>query len=220
MRTRLFPTALLGAALFIPAASHEAASEAASTGAKIELVDPDSAEAAAIRRTGEMAINWLGARLVHEISNALAKSGPESAAAIAHLKALATGPQPVPGMPSIKAAKRTSLRLLNAANAPDAAEQRVLDHLDRQIKTSASPDHTLVQRITAPDGTVEWRVYRALAVLPSCLACHGDPGTQSPALQTLLRERAPANIATGYQAGDWRGVLRVTVAPPAPAAAK
>jgi hypothetical protein len=110
--------------------------------------------------------------------------------------------------------KRTSLRLLNAANAPDAAEQQVLQHIEQQLARGESPPGTLMQKISAPNGAVEWRVYRPLAVLPVCLACHGDPATQSPALQTLLREHAPSNAAVGYAAGDWRGLLRVTVAAP------
>ena len=90
----------------------------------------------------------------------------------------------------------------------------MLDHIAREIRLGNTPHESIIQRIAAPDGSIEWRVYQPLAVLPSCLACHGDPAEQSPRLRTLLRERAPENIAQGYQAGEWRGLLRVTVVAP------
>ncbi len=216
MRTLLLPAAFGFMTLVVfPPQTAAAAPPPKDKGAQLELVDLNDPAAAVVRRTGEMAINWLGRKMVYEINAALAQGGPEEAVAVAHLRSVSKGGQVLPGMPSITAIKRTSLRLLNAANAPDAGEQEVLDHVARAIETGNAPDDLIIQRITAPDGSVEWRAYRPLAVLPSCLACHGDPRTQSPRLQTLLRERSPDNAALGYKVGEWRGLLRVTVAVPA-----
>jgi hypothetical protein len=178
----------------------------------MELVPPSDPSAQVVLRKGGTAINWLGRKMVFEMQRAL-QEGPEAAVTVAHLLDVSRDGQVLPGMPSIAAFKRTSLRLLNAANAPDAAEQQVLEHVAREIRLGNSPSELIIQRITAPDGTVEWRAYQPLAVLNSCLACHGDPADQSPRLQTLLQERSPNNAALNYQAGEWRGLLRVTVKP-------
>jgi hypothetical protein len=54
------------------------------------------------------------------------------------------------------------------------------------------------------------------------MACHGPQESMSPELQKLLKERYPSDQATGYAAGQWRGLIRVSVgdAPPRPTAAK
>lgn len=215
MKTTLTPVALGLAAVMglVTASSADAPTSALREGPRIEMISSSAPEAATVRRTGETAIAWLGRRMVYEINRALAAGGPEEAVAVAHLLGVSKDGQALPGMPSITAFKRTSLKLLNAANAPDAGEQQVLDFVDREIRLGRTPHDLIIQRITAPDGSTEWRAYQPLAVLPSCLACHGDPDTQSPRLQTLLRERSPDNAALGYAAGEWRGLLRVTVAP-------
>lgn len=154
--------------------------------------------------------------MVREVNNALAKGSPESAVAVCHLRNLGSPAGDVlNGMPAIKAIKRTSSRLLNPANAPDVAEQLVLDRVLRELNSDRPPTTTIVQKISTGGGGVEWRVYRPLVILPSCLRCHGDPAEQSPELQTLLRRGAAENPATGYRLGEWRGLLRVTVTPPA-----
>jgi cytochrome c553 len=215
MRT-LLPPATFGLAailLSIPSAVG-AAPPSAGGDVQITFVAIDHPEAAAIRRTGETAIKWLGAKMVFELKTSLARNGAEGTVAICHLKAVSSGGQVLPGMPSVTAFKLTSARLLNAANAPDAAEQLALERVQLAIDRGDALDELLIQRITAPNGSIEWRVYRPLAVLTSCTACHGDPTTQTPALQTLLRERAPASVAIGYAEGEWRGLLRLTVASP------
>jgi hypothetical protein len=69
----------------------------------------------------------------------------------------------------------------------------------------------LVQRIGPPDGTPEWRVYRPIGAAPVCIRCHGNPNDQSTGLRAKLMERYPTDNATGFEAGQWRGLIRVTV---------
>ena len=216
MRTRHTPAAFVFAACLVPAAALSVGEEAALRDGWIgaEFVDPANPDAVEITRTGEAAINWLGAKLVREVNTALAKGSPESAVAICHLKNLgATETHVLPGMPAIKGIKRTSLRVLNPANAPDVAERLVLERVQRELGSDRPPATTIVQRVTLNDRAVEWRVYRPLVILPACLACHGDPAAQSPELQRLLQRDLPDNPASGYRLGEWRGLLRVTVAP-------
>lgn len=180
---------------------------------KFTFIDPAAPEAAAVRQAGEAASAMIATRLVTELTAALASGGPEHAVEVCHTKALPLTAEPLPGLPQVTAVKRTSLRLRNPANAPDAAEQAVLDHVAARVADGQPAPAILVQKIEPPDGEPEWRLYRSIGVQPACLACHGAPGAQSPALRALLRERYPRDAATAYAAGDWRGLIRVTVRP-------
>lgn len=181
------------------------------------FVDPDSEEVKEIREIGERAINRLGVTLVNEVSVAVAKSGAEKAIDVCHLKALPLTGEILSGMPRITAVKRTSLKLRNPANAPDAAESLALARVEKDISKGVLPK-VLVQRIDGAGQKPEWRVYRPVGVAQQCVTCHGARESLSPELQARLAERYPADQATGYAVGQWRGLIRVSVAeaPPPP----
>lgn len=183
----------------------------------LTLVDPTAAEVAEIRQAGEAASAIVAGRLITELTAALEAGGPEKAVEVCHAKALPLTGQPLPDQPQVTAVKRTSLRLRNPANAPDAAEQAALDHVAALIAGGKPAPAILVQKVESADAESEWRLYRSIGVQPACLACHGSPSVQSPALRTLLHERYPQDAATGYSVGDWRGFIRVSVQPSSPA---
>ena len=189
----------------------------ASSGAELRttFVDPVAPEVAAIRQAGETATAAVAGRLITELTTALASGGPEKAVEVCHVKAQPLTRETPPGHPRITAVKRTSLRLRNPVNAPDAAERAALDHVAGLITRGEPAPALLVQRVdTTGKAEPEWRVYRSVFIQPACLACHGSAEEQSPALRALLRERYPQDAATGYNTGDWRGFLRVTVQQP------
>jgi hypothetical protein len=179
------------------------------------FLDPAAPEAASIRQAGEAASAMVATRLITELTAALSAGGPEKAVDVCHTRALPLTREPLPGLPQIAAVKRTSLRLRNPANAPDAAEQAALDRVAALVADGRPAPPILIQKIeTAGADAPEWRLYRSVGVQPACLACHGAPEAQPPSLRALLRERYPQDAATGYAVGDWRGLIRVTVRPP------
>ena len=185
---------------------------------RAEFVDPAKPEVAAIRQAGEAAVAAVGKKLVTALNTALAAGGPEAAVLVCQTQALPLTAEKLADQPTLVSVKRTSLRLRNPANAPDAAERLALDHVAKLVAAGQPPPPVLVQRIQ-PSGTAapEWRVYRPIATKAECLVCHGDPATQSPALRTALQTRYPTDAALGYAADQWRGLFRVTIAPaPAP----
>ncbi len=187
---------------------------------RAEFVDPAKPEVAAIRQAGEAAVAAVGKKLVTALNTALAAGGPEAAVLVCQTQALPLTAETLADQPTLVSVKRTSLRLRNPANTPDAAERVALDHVAKLVAAGQPPPPVLVQRIqTAGTAAPEWRVYRPIATKAECLVCHGDTATQSPALRTALQTRYPADAATGYAADQWRGLFRVTIAPaPAPSA--
>lgn len=184
---------------------------------RLTFVDPAAPEAAVVRQTGESATAQIAQRLITELTAALSAGGPETAVEVCHTKALPLTNQPLRDEPSVTSVKRTSIRLRNPANAPDTAERAALEHVAALIAAGKPAPAFVVQKVEADGAAAEWRFYRSLTVQSACLACHGPSEAQSPALRTLLRERYPQDAATGYAVGDWRGFLRVTVQPSAPA---
>ncbi len=186
------------------------------------FVNPNAAEHVEIREIGEKAINRVAITLVNEVNAAVAKSGADKAVDFCHLKALPMTGQIIAGMPRVTAVKRTSLRLRNPANAPDAHEKVALSKVERDIE-DGNPPKLLMQRIERPGEKPEWRLYRPMAVAPQCLTCHGPSDSLSPELKARLAERYPDDKALDYTAGQWRGLIRVSISdtpPPAAAPAK
>jgi hypothetical protein len=103
--------------------------------------------------------------------------------------------------------KRTSFRYRNPDNAPDAAEEEALRFFEDAVVEGGSPPSHMVQRVSDD----QYRYYQPLFVGEMCLSCHGDLGAMNPDVLQALTDRYPGDLAVGYQAGDFRGVLRVTV---------
>ena len=103
--------------------------------------------------------------------------------------------------------KRTSFRYRNPDNAPDAGDEAALRYFEEAILTQGSAPAHYVQRASE----TEYRYYQPLFVGQICLQCHGDPGEMGEDVQRAVRARYPEDLATGYEAGQLRGAVRVTV---------
>ena len=104
--------------------------------------------------------------------------------------------------------RRIGTRVRNPlTGAPDAWEQQQLARFQRQLKSGSDPltlDITVVVR--EPQGR-STRHLSPIMTGPLCLACHGSPDTQPPALREALRREYPHDAATGYTAGELRGAF-------------
>lgn len=95
---------------------------------------------------------------------------------------------------------RTSHRLRNPANAgPAWATEALQAYLD-------DPAHR-APVVVALDGGREGYV-EPIELQPLCLACHGSE--LAPPVQAAIDERYPEDQATGFEAGDLRGVFWVS----------
>lgn len=193
--------------------------ETEQAGVQASFLDPDAAEARSFRNAGEYAIDRLMMTMVMDASSAVARHTEVAALATFHLKDVPMKNGTIGGLPRITAMKLTSLKVRNPANAPDAAETLALNKVQQQLERGVSPG-VLVQRVELPSGSHEIRVYKPLAVIRQCGTCHADTDAQSPELRLAIQEHYPSDQATGYSLGQFRGLIRVTVADePAPTAA-
>jgi hypothetical protein len=179
--------------------------------AKFAFVDHTDPAVEKIATAGYDEITRVGGLMVNQVNQALVNDDIGVAVAAMHLKNLEL-PKPVAGKPAITAIKRTSLMLRDPQNAPDAADAAALEKIHQQLMDGEKPDAMIVQRIDRPGKPVEWRVYRPIATSKSCLVCHGDPATFRPEVKAALDHLYPLDKAVDYQAQEFRGVLRVSLA--------
>jgi len=133
--------------------------------------------------------------LLRELDSGLEKGGPARAIKSCHIDA-AWVAQRVGRQEGI-AAGRTGDRLRNPLNAPRPwAAPIVAANVARR---AADVDGFAV------DLGDKLGVLRPIAQRPSCAACHGRQDELSAAIRTELRDRYPADRATGFGEGEVRG---------------
>jgi len=128
--------------------------------------------------------------------------GPEAAIDVCRLDApRLAGAAASPGV----RVGRTSHRLRNPANAPAEWMRPLLDAY-RSAPSDAGP--RVVDLADGGTGYVE-----PIRVGGLCLTCHGEE--LAPAVAAKIAERYPDDRATGFRAGDFRGLFWVEFAPTA-----
>jgi hypothetical protein len=145
--------------------------------------------------------------LVTRLTAALEEGGPAGAVEFCSSEAIPLTSAIQAGMEGGLTLKRTSFRYRNSANAPDEAEEAALLRFERSLQGPEGPLSHLTQRVSE----TEYRYYEPLYVGEPCLQCHGVPERLAPGVGVILEERYPGDLATGYAAGDFRGLIRVSV---------
>ena len=103
---------------------------------------------------------------------------------------------------------RTSLKLRNPHNAPDAWENNVLQEFEKR-KTAGEEVKTLeYAEIVKIDGKKQFRYMKAIPTGEVCLQCHGSD--IKPDVAATLNNFYPKDQATGFKQGDIRGAFTVT----------
>lgn len=176
------------------------------------FVDPTDPTVAEVRKTGEFTIDQAGNALVMEVRRLLASSSPASVVGQMHLRSYKL-PAAAPNKPGVTTLRLTSLKVRNPANAPDAADRAALEHIKQQLSEGDPVSQLLIQKVELSGQAPEWRVYRPLVTLKQCLACHGPVHSLDADLAAALKLRYPADEAVDYKASEWRGMLRVSLAP-------
>lgn len=100
---------------------------------------------------------------------------------------------------------RTSLKLRNPNNAPDAWEQEILEKFEARKAAGEAVKPMADYAIVEEDGRKVFRFMKAIPTGQVCLKCHG--AKLAPAVAAKLDELYPTDRARGFQAGDIRGAF-------------
>ena len=188
-----------------PPAAPPAAPAAPSTPAAAPAVDllaatsdpggePDLGRASAAAR-------MVGLQLKQRMVKAMSDGGPDAAVRVCADEAQGLTAL-IQGRTGVRVG-RSSRRLRNPANAGPDWVQAWLAENDGKPASEVSPMEAVVD---TPEGRMA-RVALPIGVDAPCLLCHGASDTLAPGIRTMLSERYPDDAATGYAAGDLRGVL-------------
>jgi len=92
---------------------------------------------------------------------------------------------------------RTSAKVRNPRNAPVVWLEPMLEHY------AGHPEDRAPRVVRLPDGATGY--VEPIYMQPICLVCHGEK--VAPDVSRKLAELYPDDRATGYRAGDFRGVF-------------
>lgn len=169
-----------------------------------------SDEATQVMDIGEKASQQLVSGLKSALIKAMQNGGPVNAISVCKDTAQKLTAQISKNLGAGISVKRTSLKYRNPANAPDDNERSVLERYEIASDKSENIPPYILQKIATDDGWM-YRYYKPLKVMPLCLNCHGSKDQIDPSVQKVLREQYPGDRATGYESGDFRGVVSVTI---------
>ena len=141
--------------------------------------------------------------LKRELKLGLQAGGPAYAIGVCHVNA-----------PAIAAALsnewgwdvgRTSLRIRNPANSPDAWERHVLETFEEELLSGKNPTDIEYYEVVQQDGDRVFRYMKAIPTAEVCESCHGS--NLDNVVKERLRDLYPMDHARGYRAGDIRGAF-------------
>jgi hypothetical protein len=182
------------AALASPAWSGDEAKNAAG---------PDAALAAQARGI----VSGFSKKLKGELMSAMKASGPVKAIEVCNTAAPAIAKDASTGGWTVG---RTSLKLRNENNAPDAWEKETLQFFEAE-KAKGADVSKLEKYITIEkDGVKTFRYMKAIPTAKPCLACHG--GAVADPVKAKLDALYPKDQATGFKPGDIRGAFTLSKA--------
>ena len=100
---------------------------------------------------------------------------------------------------------RTSLKLRNPNNEPDAWELKVLKQFEERKAAGEKPDTIAFGEVVEMDGKKQYRFMKAIGTADVCLNCHGKE--IKPEVAAKLDGLYPEDQARGFSKGDIRGAF-------------
>lgn len=186
-------------------------------GAAAALVTPPLAtpslaaepDIAALKAEAVEVMKSFGGSLQGELKAAMQRGGPVEAIQVCAAKAIPLADQAAAD--SGWAVGRSSHRLRNPKNAPDAFEQAVIDDfLARQAKGEPAADMAAAAIVDGPGGPGD-KIFRFVKAIPTgepCLTCHG--AAVAPEVAKELDSLYPNDAARGFSLGEMRGVFTLS----------
>lgn len=166
----------------------------------------EDAEVQAFAQESRALVKAFAGELKGELQAAIKAGGPAHAISVCNVRATEIAAElSSPGRWSVG---RTSHKVRNPSNAPDAWETAVLEEFRQR---SAAGEHLKsmekVERFQ-DDGGTTYRYMKAIPVGQVCLTCHGTD--IEPDLKSEIDRIYPNDQATGFTLGELRGAFTVT----------
>lgn len=162
--------------------------------------EPDPA---ALAEQAKGVMKQFGGALKGELQAAMKAGGPVAAIEVCNTRAM-----PLAEKVSAESGwdvARSSHKLRNPANAPDAFEQAIIDDfLARQAQGEKAADMAVAKIVDGPQGK-EFRFVKAIGTEEACTTCHGSD--IAPDVAARLDALYPQDAARGFSVGDMRGVF-------------
>ncbi len=167
---------------------------------------PGPAPAPADVQACRAACQALGSRLMAALGKALKEGGPAGAIGVCRDQAPALAAEV--SRDNGCTIRRTSLKIRNPKNVPDAWERHVLETFAKEAARGKDPASLEYAEVVHEEGVPVLRYMKAITVGEPCLACHGQ--NLAPAVSAALLASYPGDKATGYKKGDLRGAFSVS----------
>jgi hypothetical protein len=103
---------------------------------------------------------------------------------------------------------RTSSKPRNASSAPDRYEQWIMRSFETRIGAGEKAADLVSADIVDQNGGKAFRFIKAIPTDRMCLTCHG--AHIDPELKRKISQLYPKDRATGFKAGDMRGVFTLS----------
>lgn len=184
---------------------------AAATACQRDAPEPGPLTSAELERAqalGDSATSQLVGALGGQLQQALQEGGPEHAMAFCAGMAQTLTDSVSARLGTETVVSRTALRVRNPRNRPDATDVEVLERFTAALQAGETLPAGVVE--TAAGGHTV-RYYRPLMTGEVCTACHGPPEALAPGVLELVRRHYPDDQAVGFQVGELRGAVRVSL---------
>lgn len=170
----------------------------------VAAVQAEEADIEALKPEAKAVIQQLASTLMQELKAAKQEGGAIAAIKVCNTKAMPLTDQVAQA--NGWEVGRTSLKLRNPQNAPDAWESSVLEEFQQQAEQGADIAAMMhAEVVENAQGEKVFRVMKAIPVGEQCLACHGS--NIKPELAEQLDALYPEDQARGFKAGDLRGAF-------------
>lgn len=104
---------------------------------------------------------------------------------------------------------RTSLKLRNPENKPDAWELAVLEKFEERKQAGEKPPTLEYSETVMVDGKKTFRFMKAIPTGEVCMSCHGGDNVK-PEVVAKLKALYPDDQARGFKTGDLRGAFTLS----------
>ncbi|MFU8843763.1 MAG: DUF3365 domain-containing protein [Bacteroidales bacterium] len=173
-----------------------------------KIVEPTAEEQEIIIAKGEAIAVALVQSLKSEVKQAIESKGVEEAIAVCNLEAIPLTNQIEELSGRDISIKRTSFRFRNPENEPDEIETLALSYFEMLYAQGKEIPQAYTHKVMMGTDTLYY-YYKPMKMEALCLLCHGGEETIAQGVKGILSTLYPDDRATGYQEGDFRGLIRV-----------